>query len=342
MKTFVFGAGASVHSGYPLASKLWSALERWGSERIAREEFRDGAFGTMNRMFDMSLPFEVALSHLDDRIASPGDAYDRACLPIVRGEIQQRIRQYFDSIRTQSADLYSRFAREIVAPGDSVITFNYDVSLDRELQKSGNWTALDGYGFSLDGSDEIRSECSLLKLHGSTNWIAQLFNGLRGTTFAIDLDQPSLGYRPVIPTPELEFLEADVRDPKFVMGTGYVSSLIMPAAKKKFYMETSFNLREWKEFWDFLWFKAEESVRNSNELHIVGYSLPEYDGRAIDLLLKSTCRDCKISVACRSDSERLIRTFRNAGFTHVHSFADGSFESWLEVQQAPKLTVISA
>lgn len=94
MRTFVFGAGASVHSGYPLASKLWSALERWGSEVIAPEEYRDV------------------------------------------------------------------FAREILVPDDLVITLNYDVSLDRELQRSGNWTALDGYGFSLDGSDEIRSHCA--------------------------------------------------------------------------------------------------------------------------------------------------------------------------------------
>ena len=284
MRTFVFGAGASAHAGYPLASKLWSALEQWGRTVIAPEEYRDGAFGTMNRMFDMSLPFELALTQLDERIAAPLDLYDKACLPIVRGEIQHRICQYFDSVRAQRADLYDLFAQKVLAPGDVVITFNYDVSLDRELQKSGRWTALDGYGFALDGCSASRSQCTLLKLHGSTNWIAQLFGGLHGTTFAIDLGQPALGYRPVIPAPELKFLESGCTDPKFVMGTGYVLPLIMPAAKKKFYMETSLNPREWEDFWDYLWSQAEHSIAMSDELHIVGYSLPEYDDRARELL----------------------------------------------------------
>jgi hypothetical protein len=151
-----------------------------------------------------------------------------------------------------------------------------------------------------------------------------------------------MGYRPIIPTPELEFLQTDVRDPKFVMGTGYVSSLIMPAARKKFYMETSFNPREWEPFWDFLWSEAKESVTRSDELHIIGYSLPDYDDRARDLLLRAARNECKIFVACRSDSERLVRVFKELGFPSVHSVSDGSFETWLEFQQTREARSISA
>ena len=36
-------------------------------------------------------------------------------------------------------------------PGDTVITFNYDVSLDSKLRQSGKWAIGDGYGFRVEG-----------------------------------------------------------------------------------------------------------------------------------------------------------------------------------------------
>jgi len=341
VRTVVLGAGASVHAGYPLASELWPTLQTWASQSISAADYCYGAVESVNDQFDVSLPFEQLLTELDKRIESPRDVYDKAALPVVRGQIQQLVCRYFDSIRSRRADLYEIFASKILRPGDTVLTFNYDVSLDRELQRSGKWNVIDGYGFALDNSTARRTSCLLLKLHGSANWIAQLFAGLSGT-FAIDLNQPSLGYRPVIPTPELEFLETDARDPKFVMGAGYLPSLIMPAAKKKFYMETSLNAREWEDFWDLLWTQATESVMSADELHIIGYSLPDYDDRARDLVLKAARRESKICISCRSDSERLIRLFRDAGFSNVHSLSDGSFESWLEFQRVTETRAISS
>jgi len=218
----------------------------------------------------------------------------------------------------------------VLAPEDVVITFNYDVSLDRELHRSRKWSPLDGYGFALASSPQHRSSCKLLKLHGSTNWIAQIFGGLRGSG-AISLDEPSLGRRPVIPTAELDFLGAGIVDPQFVMGTGFVPSLIMPAADKKFYMDTSFG-REWEDFWDLLWFQAQKSIAASDEVHVVGYSLPEYDLRARKLLLETARQDCTFSICCRADSSRLVGIFQQFGFRNTHSRGEGSFEGWLHMQ----------
>ena len=333
MKTFIFGAGASFHAGYPLASKLWPALEEWAGRSVRPAEYCDGAVDTMNRLFDMSLPFELALTELDRRIESPRDPFDKACLPITRGQVQMLICRFFDFIRSQSADLYRVFAQDVLAANDTVITFNYDVSLDRELQKSGKWCALDGYGFTLDPSLDQRSSCKLLKLHGSTNWIGQIFGGLTPGKLAMAPgNQSSLGRRPVIPTPELEFLGTDFVDSQFKGAGGFVQSLIMPAARKKFYMQTSLNPREWEDFWDSLWSQAKESIAISDELHIIGYSLPEYDERARRLLLETARRACDVSLSCRSDSGRLVEIFCQAGFADVHSAGDGSFENWLEYQ----------
>lgn len=334
MRTFVFGAGASVHAGYPLASALWPALQQWErGQTFDPLDYCYGAVNSMNEVLDPSLPFELALTELDKRIQSPRDITEKARLPVLRGQIQQLVCRFFDSIRPHDATLYEFFAREVLTPDDTVITFNYDLSLDRELQKSGKWSALDGYGFSLDRSLQKRSACKLLKLHGSTNWIAQIFDGL-AWGFAMGPPNESLGCRPVIPTPDLEYLGANFVDTQFRGSGGFLPSLIMPAAEKKFYMQTSFNPREWEGFWDSLWSQAEEGVAVADEVHIIGYSLPDYDERA-GKLLRGVRQGTEISICCRSDTERLVETFQEAGFANTHSGDDGSFEGWLNACSKP-------
>jgi len=327
VRTFIFGAGASVHAGYPLASALWPALQQWErGQTFDQFDYCYGAVDSMNEEFDTSLPFELLLTELDKRIQSPRNLTEKACLPLRRGQIRLLVCRFFDFLRSHDAMLYEFFAREVLTPDDTVITFNYDLSLDRELQKSGKWSALDGYGFSLDRSLQKRSACKLLKLHGSTNWIAQIFDGLaRG--FAMGPPNESLGCRPVIPTPDLEYLGANFVDQQFRGTGGYQPSLIMPAAEKKFYFETSFG-REWEEFWDSLWALAKKSVAASDNVHIVGYSLPDYDQRA-GQLLRTADPSCDLSIYCRSDSQRIVNVFQQEGFTKAHFEGDGSFEHWL-------------
>jgi hypothetical protein len=331
MRTYVFGAGASVHAGYPLASKLWPFLEKWVGERRSTDQDCGSIVDQINEYFDSSKPFELILSDLDDRIEGTSDRFERVILSTLRGQLQLLICRYFDSIRTGPAELYRLFAQDVLRPQDAVITFNYDVSLDRELNLASKWHAADGYGFVLDQAAKKCPSCKLLKLHGSTNWIAQIFGGLQGVG-AIDLGEPSLGRRPVIPTPELEYLDARSVDPRFVMGTGYVPSLIMPVAKKKFFMETSFG-REWEDFWDSLWVQAEQAVAASDEIFIIGHSLPEYDERARKLLLETVRQDADVTVCCRSGTEALVRLFESRSFKNSHPGADGTFENWLYFQQ---------
>jgi hypothetical protein len=332
VRTFVFGAGASIHAGYPLASKLWTALQQWEREQaFAPLDYCCGAVNSVNEAFDISLPFELMLTDLDKRIQSPRNLFEKACFPVLRGQIQQLVCRFFDSIRSDYAKLYRTFAREVLAPGDAVITFNYDLSLDREMQDCGMWTALDGYGFPLERSTRQHSSCKLLKLHGSTNWIGQIFDGLAPGGFSVgSFNTPSVGLRPAIPTTDLNYLGANLVDPEFRGTGGFVPSLIMPAAEKKFYTETSINPREWEDFWNSLWSQAEDSIAGSDEVHIIGYSLPEYDRRANDLLLK-TRRLGVLSICCRSDTARLVERFQKFGFQNARQGGDGSFESWLEV-----------
>ncbi|MGA9390463.1 MAG: hypothetical protein WBV69_08460 [Candidatus Sulfotelmatobacter sp.] len=213
-----------------------------------------------------------------------------------------------------------------MSPQDAVITLNYDVSLDRELQRSGKWQALDGYGFAVGQGVPGTSSCRLLKLHGSANWIWQVFGGVRGSS-AADWGS-SLGWRPAVPTRELEYLGSPLVDTIFRLGTMFVPCLVMPTANKRFYAETSFG-RECEGFWDSLWLQAKRAVRSSDEVVLVGYSLPEFDQRARGLLLKSVRHETEVSVCCRSDTKRLVDLFHSSGFARAHAAADGTFEGWV-------------
>jgi hypothetical protein len=309
-------------------------LQRWEREQnLDPLDYCCGAVESVNQMFDTSLPFELLLTELDKRIQSPRDIYEKAGLPVIRGQIQQLVCRFFDSIRSYDAILYEAFSREVLNPGDIVVTFNYDLALDRELQRSGKWSAKDGYGFALNLSAQHCSPCKLYKLHGSTNWIAQILSGLRPGGFSMGtLGTPFLGHRPVIPTSDLEFLGAAVVDPQFQGTGGYQPGLIMPAAEKKFYFETSVG-REWKPFWDSLWEQAGEGIASAEAVYIIGYSLPEYDHRARQLLLGAARRTCDFSISCRCDSGRIMSVFQEAGFTRAHLDGDGSFEHWLQAQR---------
>ena len=119
-------------------------------------------------------------------------------------------------------------------------------------------------------------------------------------------------------------------DRRFRMGTGFAPMLIMPAANKKFFVPTSFDPRELEGFWNSLWFQAREAIAASDEVHIIGYSLPEYDNRARDLLLGTMRCETEVSICCRSATNDLVKLFRDSGFTNARTGADGTFEGWVK------------
>jgi hypothetical protein len=331
MKAYVFGAGASVHAHYPLASKLWPSVEEWVRREPLAHIYRSAA-DNLHELFDTSKPFEMFLTELDDRISHTSDQF----LVSLRNHAQMMVYDYLNSIRGHPAELYRLFAERILTAQDTVITFNYDVSLDRELCRSGKWNVFTGYGFVMDqpfgfATDQPTASqpCKLLKLHGSTNWIAQVLGGLQGAG-AVPPDEPLLGWRPVIPTPEMIYLGTDLVDRRFRTGTGFAPMLIMPAANKKFFIPTSFDARELEGFWNTLWFQAREAIAASDEVHIIGYSLPEYGNRARDLLLRTMRRETEVSICCRSATNDLVKLFRDSGFTNARAGADGTFEGWVK------------
>jgi len=219
----------------------------------------------------------------------------------------------------------------VLAPGDAVITFNYDLALDREMKRAGKWSIGNGYGFEIDTVSLGDSPCKLFKLHGSTNWRGELFRGSEGfgQTSWEDL---SLGQRPIIDPSEFQFLEyGNASDPQCHNGRARIESIIMPTANKKFFNGTSLG-REWEGFWDSLWLQAGEALNSSNEVYLIGYSVPGYDARARDLLGKRFNKNAAVRVCCRNGTADVIESLKkliHLGNTDIQPARATTFEDWV-------------
>ena len=207
--------------------------------------------------------FETVLADLMAcPLGSPAATLGKTRLQYVLNGLKEAVRDHFDLIRAGPVQVYHKLAR-IVRPGDSVITFNYDLGVEGALRRAGRWDIRTGYGFSIDLCEQA-SPVEVLKLHGSTNWRALLFGGRTKGSFGAN--GGSLGDRPVLFfRPDLEYLGyPDFVDPLCANldSAPSLSAMILPALPKRFCFETSFG-EEWKPFWDGLWRRAQSAVDQS-------------------------------------------------------------------------------
>lgn len=329
MRVYVLGAGASVDAGYPLASGLGRSLAAWIRTLPQEHQYRRSlrqikrAYGTLDN-------FEAVLADLMTcPPGSPAAGLRPAVRPDLLSDLKEAIREHFDIIRTAPAPLYAQLAH-CLRRGDLVVTYNYDLGLERALGEAGLWNIGTGYGFPI-GDGQQPSPIDVLKLHGSTNWRALLFGGVTGNGY-FGGHHDSLGDRPVLCSrPDQEYFGLpDFVDPLCV-GLDTVCRLlamIMPALPKTFYFATIFG-HEWKPFWDSLWRRAEDAIARAEELVIIGYSMPAADGRARELLLGTINKAVRLTICCGSATPTLEEEFHDHGFTSILHIADPTFAGFL-------------
>jgi hypothetical protein len=326
LRVFVLGAGASYHAGYPLAADLGRRLAGWITTLPPGHGYSI-YLRQVAELYGGLDDFEAILRDLmTRRPGSPALALPPAFLPLLLTNLTEAIRDYFDSIRGGPSPLYDKLA-QIIRPGDSVITFNYDLAVERALCTAGLWDVRAGYGFNIGDSDR-RSPVETIKLHGSTNWRALLFGGRTRGTFQGGLD--SLGHRAIIPCSDLEYLGYhESVDPLSVgLRTGAsLPAMIMPAMPKRFHFETSLGI-EWKVFWDVLWDRAKDALDGADELVIIGYSMPTIDERSRDMLLDTQNKSVRLSICCGKATARLREELSGRGFNRLQPAAS-TFDDFL-------------
>ena len=330
MTTYVLGAGASRHAGYPLARELGDVLRDWiCHNKPTNHEYRihiDMLYELYGGLEDI----ESIITDLDNgNPSSPVGNIDSLIRGNILSDLRNSIRKCFDGISRGQATLYNCFAHEQVQKGDVLITFNYDFALERELKKAQLWEICDGYGFPLDIPTVPQSRVTVLKLHGSMNWWGVFFGGSKSFGHSSN----GLGTRPVI------FCQHDWESlgyPSGMHDPGYtgpstaaaIPAIIMPTSRKRFYFETSFG-REWENFWENLWKQAEHALQSSEKIVIIGYRKASVDDKARELLLEKSDRDAHITIYCGSTNTTIRNEFYSQGFQQVETFGESRFEDYL-------------
>ncbi len=159
-------------------------------------------------------------------------------------------------------DVLKSFLRKIESD-DKIITFNYDLIIEKALFNMGIWKPKDGYGIdfkdfpNITESHDIKSRVQIYKLHGSLNWKSDL--KLR---FFYDDNEP------IFPG----YLREGSNYPQY---KGKHSGLwSLPSFIKQF------DVRELASLWE----RAFTAIKDSDEIVVVGYSLPKEDSAACLLL----------------------------------------------------------
>ncbi len=193
-------------------------------------------------------------------------------------------------------DTLRRFG-QLLQPGDTVVTFNYDSTVERVLLNLGKWSPADGYGerlvFQKGRHDKTRmtfpdSQVKVLHLHGAVGWY-------RKPSVREDLPMKTGGQIPPearTPAP----IETDISiDPIVLRDFGIYTAVdasmpVRPSDEYQILLHPSF-LKDYageengNAVFIKMWRMAAEALRSANRVVIIGYSLPPADSAAWTLLL---------------------------------------------------------
>lgn len=320
MRVYVLGAGASLHAGYPLMKDLGHELAAWAAS--LPESDINAAFALAHGKLT-EWQGSNRLDNLEQLVTeADAGAFEIENWQSIRAGIGILLAQFLSPRPGRPATAYAALAR-LLADGDVVATFNYDISLELELAGEGKWQIHSGYGFEISPSGP-GSPVVVLKLHGSANWRATVLGGRTGV---FQSDGPVADPRPTFsPSACRQLGFPDFADPDFVCG-GAVNYMILPSFDKRFYWETSLG-EEGRLFWDLIWKQTEDAIKRCDEVILIGYSLPAADLRGRNLLLHSIPASTPVTVCSGGDSERIASEFRAIGCRNVET-VEHSFESWI-------------
>lgn len=250
-------------------------------------------------------------------------------------------RHYEDLSRSKEKgwDTLRTFADRI-EPGDVVITFNYDATIERVLLEQKMWSPSNGFGFELvlqesrfdkRKVESINSSVVVLHLHGATGWyrrpaFAPGFVLPSGSGGAISIE--AFGPAPLNTKISL--------DPQFLQSLGIfnVDACLpdtLPVADESHVVLHPSFLKDYEtdgsdsHVFIELWQRAAEEIRRAEHTYIVGYSLPKADVAVMTLLLTNVRQGCVTVV--NPDKHTVMRLGR---LFHSNPFGPAlTLEQWL-------------
>jgi hypothetical protein len=204
-------------------------------------------------------------------------------------------------------------------PGDTVITFNYDILLEQALWKEGIWNPLHGYGIKVDKrrdenfdvSDFKDSKVSVFKLHGSVNWHA-----VNGSEDRVEVYTT----HPFTNEPLFDGLNVKstrvIPERKYSLTSHIVLPTILKASRHRWEIEMIKN--------------ASQAISEAKEVFILGYSFREADAMANYIFTQIPCNS-QIRIVDLHIAEKLAqRLSQQFGISNQNIiYEKNSIEEWI-------------
>ena len=278
--TFVLGAGFSAEQQFPL---VWGLKERvihfLEAEQHARyKTFLSDSQGLGYAQFyegltrvdpNNALGFEEVLIALAGYLT----AADREDPAFVTDEVLRigcaRLLWCIDGFIWQVAQCYEYFARRLVQHSWRVMSFNWDVLVERSIHEvNGSWT------YSLAGNG-----VPVIKPHGSINWSAHAQHE--------NLTPEYQYWQPIAPASKLSFdIKRPLANPDMQAINEDLRYCLYPGDPDL--PSTNADLQ-------LLWTDAESAITQSKRVVFIGYSLPPYDSFGGKFLIK-LCANTAVDV----------------------------------------------
>jgi len=238
--------------------------------------------------------------------------------------------------------ILSKFFQGQLRPTDYLITFNYDLLIEKTLWQINQWSPVGGY-VGVEQLENKQDEDNLieaglgyslhkiLKLHGSINWTYQ-YPGL----------QPEVN--PVISLDNWEkwgfsfhglegILRRDRVEPSGI-GEALISKGYAGAHSPAWILPSYVKTFDTAPFLLTIWRKAQRILAQAKYLVVLGYSFPQLDYQS-QLLLALVPTDCEVLIVnpdADTIKERIDKLFR---FSNI-SMQNMGFEQWV-AQDCPGL-----
>ena len=198
---------------------------------------------------------------------------------------------------------------DCLSEGDVVITFNYDLVVDSELWRRRKWNPRNGYGptFNSPGisqeASKVPTRFRIYKLHGSLNWSSRgPFEG------PLTLQGFYEDGKPIFPG----YLADESPPPYGRYQGGQAPCWVMPSFIKKFDVPELLTV----------WGLAQEAIKASEEVIVIGYSLPEADAAACLLLGAARLREKGLTIVDHKARDLCRKFKRITGAEAVETFTE--------------------
>lgn len=257
-RVFVLGAGASASCGLPVAQYLLG--KALAHLQGINGKMSDGITDLLEYLYpnfnvaQRNYPnIEDFMNLIEMAMEFNSEAYIRSSLwptgrlQRVNGHIIQMITDYiWNMMQTCRAEPVDKFVAECLRPGDTIVTFNWDLTVEKALERSKN---------DLDFWYTPSTDVLLLKPHGSIDWFRKA-------------DLPKTLSNPVRKIDDELYVYPEFTLARNEQLKGITPVIVPPVSHKDFKRHRFF-----KETWR----RVYRKIAAATDVFFIGYSLPKED-----------------------------------------------------------------